>query len=733
MKLLLSVILLSAILPLFCVSAAQVAEVPDDYVQVEVSDPANLADCTISEENDSYAFLLEADIEVPSDIHMDGGNLFFTSQDELLPVSLAFTGSDTSALSNQYSLMFDILSGLSFSDYHAGTILASGNLVIRNVNDGVDIPEQADVIFTDNSCEASSGGAAIYADGDVTISRNGGVIFSRNAGVSSTRYEGGGGAIFANGDVIIGGNERVTFTDNSITSYGNGGAIYAGGAVTISGNGDVSLLRNTLGIQSFGGYGGGAIYAQASVTISGNADLMFSENNAIGSGAVIYAPDVTISGNKEVSFTGNYVHNGWHGGGAIAGGTISICENELVDFSGNSALIGGAIYSIEYLSEPITISGNGDVIFRENTTTSSHGGAIFARGDVSICGNGNVLFSGNSSAYNGGAIRVYGNLCIQNNESVLFEKNAESSNGLRSIYAGGSGEVVSFSAAAGRSIAFHDSVYIAAGSVFNLNPDYIDAGNVTIRQQGDIIFTGATADADWQELKGRAASSAENQASRTSEVYTVTNLYGGRLLVEDGAIYKGYGVTAYAGSDSTVSVRDAVLDHADYELLFLADTRLETVGESEILGEVVIESTATAAFSALTRLEGSLTLVSGSSLLLDGELTVDGALYLGTRLTLGGSVLEAVNLLQPGESLTLVGGLESLAVQSSEDGYASVASGRRLIASDYFCNLNPDPNLVLAYNGAAGALSMKRIIPEPATTSLSLLALTALAARRRRR
>jgi hypothetical protein len=82
----------------------------------------------------------------------------------------------------------------------------------------------------------------------------------------------------------------------------------------------------------------------------------------------------------------------------------------------------------------------------------------------------------------------------------------------------------------------------------------------------------------------------------------MTNLYGGRLRVEDGAIYQGQGITVHKGSNASVLVKDAVLSHADYELHFYEGTKLEALGESEIFGDVIVESTATAAFSALTRL-----------------------------------------------------------------------------------------------------------------------------------
>ena len=419
---------------------------------------------------------------------------------------------------------------------------------------------------------------------------------------------------------------------------------------------------------------------------------------------------------------------------------------------------GGAIYGRN--DSTIMLSNNGSVEFRGNTASSSdyyaRGGAIYgdSGSTITLSDNGSVTFSGNTASASsddasGGAIRAYGDLSIRNNDSVSFYQNAEVKNGsyrLRSIYAEGSGDVISLSAAAGKSITFYDSVYIGSGAMVNLNQDYTyqeeDGISFSIKQQGDIIFTGKYAETHLNEIlaadeQGRTATTEEILLSRTTEVNALTNLHGGRLRVEDGAIYRGQGITVHEGSNATVRVKDATLNHTGYELHFFEGTTLATLGESEIFGDVIVESTATAAFSALTRLEGNLTLASGSELSLDGALTLNGTLTLGLGLTLSGDILADIKNLAAGQSITLVSGLESLTVQmqtlmrSLE--YTTVMTGQELVAADYFSNLQTDSGYVLIYNGATGALMVTQSIPEPTTATLSLLALAALAARRRRK
>lgn len=54
-------------------------------------------------------------------------------------------------------------------------------------------------------------------------------------------------------------------------------------------------------------------------------------------------------------------------------------------------------------------------------------------------------------------------------------------------------------------------------------------------------------------------------------------------------------------------------------------------------------------------------------------------------------------------------------------------------AAEYFSNLFDNTGLVIRYDSEDGTVRIIQTIPEPTTATLSLLALAALAARRRRR
>lgn len=547
------------------------------------------------------------------------------------------TGNALAAGSYAIDDLFD--SSLPGSGFWTGGTLvyaADGNLtLIRHneiVKDALDVTTRqtgsvnysyyAGISFKNLTITDSDGGA-IYGWGSITLNNNGRVEFSgNNASGDNAR----GGAIC--GNVSMTGNGSVTFSGNSASS--DGGAIY-GGIITLNNNGSVKFIGNTASTSSTYTPKGGAICGR-SITLNNNGSVEFSGNSAHRTGAIFGYEDctITLNNNGSVCFSGNtasayagavggelcnvtlsnnasvsFIENKTAAGGAIFGVTITLNNNGSVLFSGNSAsatfstsyisFFGGGAICTNYYNSPITLSDNGSVTFSGNSS-SSVGGAICGE-DIELNNNGSVTFSGNKASgsdASGGAIYTSGSLHIRNNDSVEFAGNVEKRGGdyrLRSVYVeGGSGDVLSISAAEGKSVVFYDTIYVGSDATVNLNADYEDAEGNIIEQKGDIVFTGATTVADLYKVKGNVdGTEGEIRLSHTSEVLSMANLYNGRLIIKEGAIWSGAGITvdpvAGATGKPTLMLQNGTLTHDASSVTNRNVVTIKSGGAFEVAGK----------------------------------------------------------------------------------------------------------------------------------------------------
>ncbi len=690
--------------------------------------------------------------------------------------------------------------------FSENTALCDGGAIYGGEYSTITLSGNESVTFSGNSAPSGSGGAIRGNCATISLCNNDAVMFVRNTSSTASTYapEGGGAIGGSNGTTIsLSDNKTVLFSANTVygSYFSHGGAIWGAKTTTLSNNGSVTFTGNRA--SSFRSAGGGAIEGSA-IELRGNGAVTFSEN--------------TVS-----------ALNGYAYGGAIEGSAIELSGNENVTFSVNSVLssdyhaYGGAIYAHGVKSDTMMLNNNEIVTFSGNLASSlnnnaaweASGGAIYGN-TIELIGNGAVSFCGNKvSGFSacGGAIYNRGNLSIRNNDSVVFEKNVEEASGtyrLRSIYAGGVDSSISLSAAEGACIEFRDSVYINSansGSTVELNADYTDDAGTTTRQTGDIIFTGKYTEQHLNELladvgQGRTATAEEILNSRTTEVKALTNLYGGRLRVEDGAVYKGYGISAHEGSLSTILVKDATLEQREYGVILNAGTRLQVEGAGSICGNVEIRSGAEMRVEGSVSLDGGLTLRSHKSAAVITGTTLSGCCMSGSSGRMQNVLLEAVGDAYgisgvTMESVTFSAALTTLTMSDvsfdtvcsfsvgeegtiilsnatlcltlptvgNEDGIfrvdlinlfhckvegdltldldtdSLVAAGYTGVELDFGNGANEDySNLTLSMTGAIYEGTMGNVagftlasVPEPTTATLSLLALAALAARRRRK
>lgn len=318
--------------------------------------------------------------------------------------------------------------------------------------------------------EASAPHGGILQGDTVVINNNKSVSFEKNANLFDSSN---GGAIYSE-ELTMAGNGSILF-DTNMASDGSGGAIYANsGNVTISDTeGDVTFKGNAATLC------GGAIYADGEetadgevtggdVTISGSkGKVSFSNNASLGWGGAISANGVVMDGNESISFEGNKSEfENKHEGSSTTvggnGGAIHASSKGLtitnttgaVKFVGNFAkLHGGAIYVTD---GPITMAGNGSILFKGNTANLLGGGAIYlsssgsaydAKCTVTIKGTttGAVEFTDNSAKLRGGAIYSVGDVILSENKDVTFSGNnavqSSSSNGYGGAIYAGNGKV----------------------------------------------------------------------------------------------------------------------------------------------------------------------------------------------------------------------------------------------------------------------------------------------------
>lgn len=528
---------------------------------------------------------------------------------------------ETSMKGNQY-ISFDGNSVIwempLVSDFDYSDTIPSPCLGGAVYNAGSYVCADADsILFRDNSVSGSvsnattlRGGAVYNADAAVfALESNRVVDFSGNSCSVSSVYDetvpfyvivSGGGAVCNDGIFRINGNDRVSFNENFVIAAAadpetvsfpffivgsSGGAIATDGMrfteaifredprFTLNDNGKVEFVGNYA--RAFQA-AGGAISNGSSFAIAGNDCVIFRDNSVIGEessngGAICssWAP-FSISGNKQVDFLHNSAVGQAAKGGAIFKDytmemeygsfdfdNFKMIGNGSVVFIENSAREGGAVYNSE--NSLFVISGNDSVIFRDNKVAgeNAQGGAIYNIGELRIVGNGDVLFERNVEIISD-TYRL----------RSVYSKDIE---GVEGIYFLGATPGISpelnLSAAKGHRITFRDSVY--AEGIVNLN----EGG------MGDVIFSGATTEADLRAVKGGIeGTAAEILSSRTSELLTNATLFGGRLVVEHGAVLKGQGITMTEGSNAAICLNDGTLDESGYDIVISTCGGLEFEG-----------------------------------------------------------------------------------------------------------------------------------------------------------
>lgn len=477
--------------------------------------------------------------------------------------------------------------------------------------------------------------------------------------------------------------------------------------------GSVSGYDNVTADAISAGFGGavGAIKANNEFSISNNGNVTLTGCSTTQKGGLFYL--------TQSSFTTPQLHTTLN----ISGNTGSVSINNNYSKSYGGAITADNNGSYPELYTIINISGNtGSVSFSGNNT-DGNGGAIRSDGKLNICNNGSVSFTSNAvnkaNGNWGGAIYMgvstENALNISGNDSVVFRGNylykpqstyvPEATVRLNSIYQKGTNQANYISAKTGGSVVFYDAILTeSAGSKasYELNADYTDANGAAQKAGGTITFSGKYVQ---QDLAAFTDAVGDASGSLTSTLVANTTLHNGTLSIQDKAILQTKNLTINGGAQLTL--QDGTCEMLAGGALLFKENSIVSASGCNTLSAQTITFEENSTFS--------LTL---------GEINKDNALIsLSTSnvsFTLGTIDFIGIDGLSEGKYLIFSLTESQL---SSMNWDTSGLTVKGLSEGDSF-----------VWNESRTALYLNhQVVPEPTTATLSLLALAALAARRRRK
>ncbi len=552
--------------------------------------------------------------------------------------------------------------------------------------------------------------------------------------------------------------------------------------------GGTEIEAGTLRVRGWGSLGKNA--KENAVNVQDGATLMFTHNSGYGNEPTSAANDITISGSGDARWRGNAATDGdtaalisavgpavtFTLSGDISGdGNVRHSGEGVLVLNGDNTYTGGTYASrgtVEVQSEDglgATKSGVGTVTIESDadlrvtveegytgdrlvTTLAADVNKI--HGDVSIRGTADTerILHMDGKGYNAHSTTLNDNGTLLLNGAAIGGEAVKAASALLT----GSGKVVvSDASGSGASATFvsmidyngdfrvegdNASISVEAGSFFMEGSIHVAGQHATVSTGSNIFI------ADRQSLHLRST----GDASQDTAAVVKTD---GAVSIESGAVFsvqnKG---TEYAynlsklQNSAAFALEEAVQSSIQSgNLLEVRAYKTETVGPEAVAYDGCFDASIAVngqAVGAVQAKEG-LTLAGGSTYetsmghtsLMGGSLTLDTMenSLLTFHTTLGPDVQydaftgEAQLVLFSGVNSVYFGYDDVKASKDSGSIYYTMAS--RYLTGSEFVN----DNTVLVYDSLAGVVYLQQVVPEPTTATLSLLALAALAARRRRK
>ena len=408
------------------------------------------------------------------------------------------------------------------------------------------------------------------------------------------------------------------------------------------------------------------------------------------------SPDFLLtSSNSQLVFNGN---------GTVVNSNVHISANT-TDFhvnSGKSGTIGGDITGNSLVKQgggSLTVGGN----MKLNSMLSTRTGQVILTGAQNTVANVDCSMGstaeGTLRLAQDARLEVTGNIWSRNNTGILLDSGAELDISGKKLTITNRAEEGTASLAATTST---------------------DPGEYTINRTGyqisnaHVTYTGG--DATINNLLTN--SSIENAGSGTLKVDNAGNTLS----------------AVYATGGSVKLFSDAELDLQELEIATSLSVSAYSQLSERAEQEARLNISGTANFGMGVTLNADLVMKSGATLKVADTVQMGSDVRLESGLKLAGAQYDTLSSLKVGEKVTLFSGVDSLFLGSSTVASDAITLDDRVLANEYFSNLAD--SYFLVYDTTAGVgqgeLSIA-MIPEPTTATLSLVALAALAMRRRRK
>ncbi len=527
-----------------------------------------------------------------------------------------------------------------------------------------------------------------------------------------------------------------------------------------TGNGNL-IIKNTVDIKGITLYDG-------TITFEGNGSIgaittnehssrdYFDRHMLVKEGVTLSATSLTnswsmgtITVNGTLNFSGEVSTSAGGNGGRetdnLITGTGSVTAASLTVGNVSSANIGVKNFTVTGTS---SIGGNGLHVL-DGATLNMQGGATIS----------------NTLSIRGGSVNLTGNVNNALNGTIEFTKAGSAltfSSGDQKL------NTLDFSKghAAGGTVTIAGDAHVTANNMWQNESVAIKLNQGGSLATGNIVITG---------LKGGGAIASASTSSDNNDKYgigntmytlsgvgisyaggsdiTLANKLNGVSLTNDSThAMTATNVQAVANALRDVNVNQGNITiknlsaQVTYELnnLVMAGSKTaafytDANGTNE--GNIAVSGTLTAGNGAT--LNANLTMKGGSTIAVSGE----NGLHMGSSVTLeqgngkinlSDNIINGLNSLTVGEGLTLFSGVDAFNING-----ATYDAGTTYKAGDFFNLSNSDVavtrpwDFVVKYTANAasdgGVVSLWMETPEPATATLSLLALAALAARRKRK